>query len=61
MSSPSTLRAVLRALGLPADSDGEIRDSRAQLHEQAGAPAAADDGRDRRAEIRMPAPRDAGG
>ena len=32
--SPDTLRAVLRALDLPAGSEGEIRDSRALLQEQ---------------------------
>ncbi len=35
--TPDTLRAVLRALDVPADTEAEIRDSRARLAEQAAA------------------------
>ena len=35
--APPTLRAVLRAIGFPGDSDVEIADSRARLHAEAAA------------------------
>ncbi|WP_029031413.1 4-alpha-glucanotransferase [Salinarimonas rosea] len=35
--SPETLRRVLAAMGLPAETDGDVADSRARLREEAGA------------------------